>query len=301
MELLVVIAIVGILIALLVPAVQKVRESAARAQCANNLKQIALAVHHYHDANRQIPFDSMKPSRIHPHGEYGPQSTAWSWLARLLPYVEQDPLYRQAGIPDKRLYDGSDAVAAQVPLFLCPSDGYSGSGPGSDAADLGVWNPPFIQAGYTNYKGVSGANWGWGELRWRNTGVNGSANSFARGDGVLYRSDYLHKKGFIAITDGLSNTFLIGEALPEKSKWCAWAYANGAVGTCAIAPNAVSLSGKDYDPWDWENNYAFSSRHAGGLHFAMADGSVHFVNNSITLSVYRALATIQGHEVAVLP
>src|SRR5260370_24074003 len=181
MELLVVIAILGILLALLVPAVQQVRETAARTQCTNNLKQIALAVHLYHDASRHIPFNSLKSSTSPPYGNYGPRTTAWSWLARLLPCIEQEPLYRQAGIPDKRLYDARDAVAAQLPLFLCPSDGYSSGGPGSDTADLGVWNPPLIRAGYTNYKGVSGANWGWGESRWRNVRHNDSPLWFVVG------------------------------------------------------------------------------------------------------------------------
>ncbi len=293
-ELLVVIGIIGVLVGLLLPAVQKVREAAARTQCASNLRQVALAVHHYHDAQRYLPHDYFD-------GTYGSDTKAWSWLARLLPYLEQGNLYREANISKNTLYESRLAVATQIPVFLCPSDSFSSIGPRDDAADLGMWNPPFIVAGQTNYKGISGANWGWGESRWRNRGTNGSVDGTASGDGLFYRWDWRQKKRLTAITDGQSNTFMIGEALPEKTKWCAWAYSNDAVGTCAIAPNARSEGGAPFDPWDWSNTYAFASRHPGGLHFALADGSVRFVSDGIDLATYRGLATIRGGETVSLP
>lgn len=146
-ELLVVIAIIAILIGLLLPAVQKVRAAAPRIKRQNNLKQIALAVHSYHDAHNRFPENSLPG----PSGPYGPQTKAWSWLARILPYAEQDNLYRQAGIPSRTLYEARDVVATPVNLYLCPSD--SSGQPRDDAADLGIWNPPFIAAAPTNYKG----------------------------------------------------------------------------------------------------------------------------------------------------
>src|SRR4051794_20591492 len=100
-ELLVVIAIIAILIGLLLPAVQKVREAAARMQCANNLKQLGIAVHSYHDANNRIPYDSSPEAGD--SATWGKDGTNWSWLARILPYVEQDNLYKQAGIPTNTL------------------------------------------------------------------------------------------------------------------------------------------------------------------------------------------------------
>jgi prepilin-type N-terminal cleavage/methylation domain-containing protein len=300
-ELLVVIAIIGVLIALLIPAVQKVRESAARVQCQNNLKQIALATHNFHDTYRILPYNSLKPTTQPPFGVYGPQTKSWSWLALLLPYLEQQALYRKGDIPNKSLYDSRDVVAAQLPVFLCPSDGYSAAGPSADAADLGEWFPPFITAGYTNYKGVGGSNWAWGESRWRNIGANGQIDGLSAGDGMFFRSDYRVKKGFAAVTDGLSNTFMAGEALPAKSKWCNWAYANNACGTCAIGPNAVQEDGRDFDPWVWHDSYGFSSRHSGGLFFACADGAVHFIADTIELETYRALATIAGREAVSVP
>jgi prepilin-type N-terminal cleavage/methylation domain-containing protein/prepilin-type processing-associated H-X9-DG protein len=295
LELLVVIAIIGVLIGMLLPAVQRARESAARAQCLNNLRQLALAVHHYHDSQHYLPYDSFD-------GPHGSNTKAWSWLARLLAYVEQGNLYRRANITQNTLYESRDAVAAQIPVLLCPSDGFSAQGPRADAADLGLGKYlPHILAGQTNYKGVSGANWAWGDSRWRNIGTNGSLDGLRYGDGLFYRWDWTEKKRLTAVTDGLSNTFMIGEALPEKTIWCCWAYANGAVGTCAIAPNATAEDGTPFSPHDWHNTYAFSSRHPGGLQFALADGSARFISDRLDLAIYRALATIRGGEPVTAP
>jgi prepilin-type processing-associated H-X9-DG protein len=112
----------------------------------------------------------------------------------------------------------------------------------------------------------------------------------------MFRTDILAPRRLLAITDGLSNTFLIGEDVPALNNWCSWPYATHAYGTCAIPPNAVRSNGKPFDPNDWYNNHSFRSRHPGGLQFAFADGSVHFVAAAINLDLYRALATIQGGE-----
>ncbi|VTR92470.1 Uncharacterized protein OS=Pirellula staleyi (strain ATCC 27377 / DSM 6068 / ICPB 4128) GN=Psta_0188 PE=4 SV=1: SBP_bac_10 [Gemmata massiliana] len=296
-ELLVVIGIIAVLIGLLLPTVQKVRSAAAGASCRSNLKQIALATHVYHDVNGVLPVDSCNA--------YGPQSHSWSWLARILPFVEQDNLYRDGNIPANTLFQSRTAVASRVKLFLCPSDTAYDAGPRTDAADLGVYDgpefPPPINAGQTNYKGVSGSNWAWGDARWRNPGTNGSSDGLTYGDGLFYRSDYLSPKKLIAITDGTSNTFMVGEDVPVKNNWCSWPYANNAVGTCAIGPNAKQLNGTEYAPNDWYNVYSFRSRHPGGLFFAFADGSIHFITDVIDLQVYRAAATIRGGEVVTLP
>ena len=296
-ELLVVLSIVAVLVALLIPAVQRIREAGNRAQCADNLKQIALAVHAYHDVNKRIPYNQFGP-----YGG-GPNSYAWSWLARLLPYIEQTNLYVAGQIPEQTL-EQSGVMATQINLFLCPSD-TAGAGPRLDAGNL-----TGVAVGQTNYKGVSGANWGDdGEgnggvdfpTDWRNPGANGSFDGHSDGDGMFYRMDYLRPLNLMHIGDGLSNTFMIGEDVPALDQFCSWPYANNAAGTCAIPPNVNAPGGGNYPPWDWQNNESFRSRHPSGLQFAYADGSVHFIADSIALSVYRAMATINGNETPEAP
>ena len=125
-------------------------------------------------------------------------------------------------------------------------------------------------------------------------------NGKGKGDGIFFRTDIIHP-ALTDITDGTSNTFMIGEDIPLLNCWCAWPYANDATGTCAIPPN-VNLD-LAYGVCDaaataadsaWANTFSFRSRHAGGLQFAYADGSVHFIAQSIDLPTYRALSTIQG-------
>jgi prepilin-type N-terminal cleavage/methylation domain-containing protein/prepilin-type processing-associated H-X9-DG protein len=302
-ELLVVIAIIGILIGLLLPAVQKVREAANRIKCSNNLKQIALAVHTYHDAQGNFPVNSGTSLAL---ADYN-----WSWLARILPYIEQDALYRQANIPTNTLAASSAQIEMQVKTFLCPSDPLSNAGPRTD--EFNITGTP---VGQTNYKGVSGANWGndggigntgsaggaFGcDAQWRNASASGSYNGLDDGDGMFYRDDFKKPISMRDILDGTSNTFMVGEDVPSMNMHCDWPFANHATGTCGIGPNAMNSSGQPYAASDWPNVYSFHSMHNGGLQFAMADGSVTFVPNTITLQVYRALATRSGGEVATLP
>ncbi len=135
-ELLVVISIIGVLIALLLPAVQAARESARRAQCANNLKQLALAVHNFHDAHGTFPAGRLFT--------YDPTAPNWSWLAEILPQLEQENLYRQANVggnPANNINQSLAQIAQRVTAFLCPSDPDAWRGPCPTPPISTCWTP----------------------------------------------------------------------------------------------------------------------------------------------------------------
>jgi len=194
------------------------------------------------------------------------------------------------------------AVLGEVIAMLnCPSD--QSPRTRTDAADIDT----AAVMGVTSYKGVAGANWGADfypsdqnfSTSYRNIGTNGSYNGLERGDGIFWRGDArFGSLRLERITDGSSNTFMIGEDVPELIIWNAWAYSNGSTATCAIPPNTgVTIPPLGVaDNEDWPNRYSFRSRHPGGLNFANADGSVRFVLETIPLQFYHALATISGAD-----
>jgi prepilin-type N-terminal cleavage/methylation domain-containing protein/prepilin-type processing-associated H-X9-DG protein len=293
-ELLVVIAIIAILIALLVPAVQKVRAAAARAQCGNNLKQIALACHAHHDAKKTLPRNGVpagKPYGGDP-GCCGSDYPYWSFLARILPYIDQLPVFDQGVSQEQAIMNSPQVYGMNILAYFCPADDAMGKGYRNNSANLeGSYGGPALLSSLSNYKGVIGQCWSWGT--WTNT-VAG-CDGLVRGDGVFSRGDYYYRTHLplVAISDGTSNTFMIGEDIPDYDAHVAWFYSNGSLGTCAIPPNYdEGISGW----WDWPNVYSFRSRHTGGLNFAFADGTVHFIAQSISLTTYRALSTIAGNE-----
>lgn len=304
-ELLIALVIIGLLLAILLPAVQAAREAARASHCRSNLRQIAIAVQSYHDGKRRLP-----PSNFQKELNEGPDSQAWSWLAHLLPYLEEQNLFVQGGIPRKTLRE-SNVADSQLDAFLCPSDHFSHLGPRTGAGNLPNKTdeePPF-PVGQTNYKGVSGANWGEDSsikltdigTDWPNDGKNGSKDGQDNGDGILFRSTWQRPRSFRHVTDGLSKTFLAGENLPEKNNWCSWPYANNAHGTCAIPPNVNPVEGRDYSPSFWPNVAGFRSAHPGGVYFSYTDASVRFVADDVDLAVYRGMATIAGRETGTLP
>jgi len=294
-ELLVVIAIIAILIGLLLPAVQKVREAAARMTCQNNLKQLGLAVHNYQDSAGRIPH-SINPN-VHGYGDTG---RSWGWMSKILPQIEQENLYRQGNLGQATAtmptFESVAAVhATQVKAFLCPSD------PSSTVVQRDRHNgSTSAGCGNTNYKGVSGDNWAWGAIT--NVGHTGNSNGLDAGNGMFYRSDEARPLRLELLQDGTSNTLMLGEAVPDRDEHVGWPRSNYSISTCAIPLNQ-SLPGStpQYGKNDWPNVYSFRSRHTGGGNFAMADGGVRFISQTIPLQTYRAMSTHSGGEVFATP
>lgn len=305
-ELLVVIAIIGILVALLLPAIQSAREAARRAQCTNNLKQLALALQNYHDTYQCFSIN------YGGNQQYNNTGTGKSWLIGILPFIEQQQLYSQidftVAIGDNTATanrTANTAVAEQmVKPFLCPSDGDSAPGVQSGRANVGgTW-------GVNNYKAVAGGNWNWGD----HTGVAqltgkwpSDANGLDRGNGIITRNSdnqVLNYTRMANITDGTSLTFAIGEAVPSWCQHTWWWWFNGATATCGIPLNyRIGYGDGQLKAWtgDWNRNYSFFSRHPGGGQFALCDASTHFVTDSIDITLYRQLATINGSESVQVP
>lgn len=323
-ELLVAIAIIAVLIGLLLPAVQKVREAAARAKCQNNLKQKGLALSNFHSACEAFPTLTVTSDGL----------SQFSVQAGLLPFIEQENL-KQLIDPTQRLFflvagqarlNSAQAVAAQtvVKTFLCPSDGQ---------------DPIFTQ-----YQSRFGANALAGTNYVVNTGTGTGTNYDLRypTDGVFW---YNSSQGFRDLTDGTSNTLLMSEALmgtgtddrnvpsPTDPRRQAAAISNlaspnrtgpGIVPSLsdALCARATRWVGDRGVAWIWGNQpqttfsammppnsplpdctahglgwYKAASRHGGGVNVVLCDGSVRFVSDRISLVTWRALATAAGGEV----
>jgi len=285
-ELLTTLALIGLLVSLLLPAVQMAREAARRTQCRNHLKQIGLALHLYHDSNNVFPIN-------YGMGAYNETNRGASWLPRLLPHLDQAPLYSSVRWGEPLTQPDNDLVAKTViGVFLCPSDVH-GNGIMPNRRNS---NDP---RAVTNYKACLGSNWEWGSSAPSMSSAGRNANQT---NGLEHCNGFLCRAGDTPpqttrlgdILDGTSSTFAVGEAVPEWT-WHTWWYGfNASTATCAVRLNSwhrpeTSLS-------DWFENYSFSSRHTGGGHFLMVDGSVRFISENISHYVYRDVATIQGSE-----
>ena len=282
-ELLVVIAIIGILIALLLPAVQAAREAARRAQCTNNMKQLALAQHNYHDS-----FKSFSSGYIREPWAGVNLRERWGWHVLIMPYIEQQPLHdllNTQGFTLEAVCAGlnlsvPDPVATLqtfVPGFVCPSDPndgiahanrHFGGGLGTVAGGLGNWRP-----GITNYIGNRGTRW--------NPQVTNDPH------GVLF---FDSKIRFRDITDGTTNTFMIGERDTPNCRSGSWVgvrnpRGGGSRGIWTSVAHGRGVLNAPNPPFGWGSAWGcgegFSSFHPGGANFAMSDGSVRFVSETI--------------------
>jgi prepilin-type N-terminal cleavage/methylation domain-containing protein/prepilin-type processing-associated H-X9-DG protein len=268
-ELLVVIAIIAILIALLLPAVQKVREAAARSQCSNNLKQLGLALHAHHDTHKKFPHGKVDTTPAN--------DPSWGWAIFLLPFVEQAPLY-QIVSPDTKLLKTvlTDNTAAgvknlQIPLavFLCPSDPDGNTL--NNNRKFKVNNVDIVVA-KSNYVGNNGNA--------ANTG--------------FFNDTSTAKINFAAITDGSSNTIAIGERKTIEGGlagiWTGMSTGTGTqIGWHAImAQTQWSMQKGDSQTNTVVPEQCFSSKHTGGANFLLGDGSVRFISETINFSAWVA-------------
>ena len=312
-ELLVVIAIIGILVGLLLPAVQAAREAARRMQCSNNVKQLSLAFHNYHDTFRNFPINFAWRSRPGLGGG-GPaiSDTGKSWLQMVLPFIEQTSLFNSidfrfglrvtGGIPgDAAAIQRNRAAAATViQTYLCPSDGQHENGLLSQRSDTVASTELWA---VTNYKACAGSNWNAGVFAWTNNlgGRNGgNSDGLNAGNGVLCSNQQNTNPitRMRDLTDGTSNTFIIGEALPNLSQWNWWYNPNAVTATTAIPLNRALRVARAIG--DWPNNYNFNSRHTGGGNFGMGDGGVRFVSDNVATDIYRGYATISSGEIVTM-
>ena len=292
-ELLVVIAIIAILIGLLLPAVQKVREAAARMSCQNNLKQMGLAVHNYESVTNYIP-----PSRLNRDG-------CMTWCALLLPYIEQDNLFRSWTSPNDSYYLQSDAVRqAQVKIYYCPArrspNGISVSTLTGNIGDVPERGNPAVQpypGALGDYACVTGDNKP-GNTESSDTPTCTGMMIAARYTNVGNRltvPPWQHINKFGSVADGLSNTMMIGEKhvikgfegvsilLPsgkyigDGSIWNSDMLQN--VGRAAGPKNPLALSVND--DFGTQNVESFGSSHTGVVQFVFGDGSVKALRTSI--------------------
>lgn len=308
-ELLVVIAIIGILVSMLLPAVQTARETARRTDCQNRLKQQALGMHTFVDARGRFPMNMGCESTTTtcPWTAYPDTNKGRSWISEILPFVERSDVYNKIGFDTKSFVQNASAYSQGLVELRCPSD----SGPSVRAdnyARTGSSYPFTGTYGVTNYKSVAGGNsdqapfsiyFNCGQSR---SCVSGGGWSGADdGNGVACRNYYNAKKNFTytrSIRDGLSKTLAVGESVPDWMGCSMWGHFGGAWATCGYPINykveqgdgfmvANRASGSPVYP-------SFFSRHPGGGSFALCDASVSWISNSIDTALYSALAAIDG-------
>jgi prepilin-type N-terminal cleavage/methylation domain-containing protein/prepilin-type processing-associated H-X9-DG protein len=313
-ELLVVIAIIAILIGLLLPAVQKVREAAARTTCSNNLKQLGVACHNYHSSYDKLPYGILRhqgspadPLTYWPSPET-PTNRRYALMHQLLPYIEQEALFRRwndLNFNANRLEPGGTVEWAgehffkqKVKTLICPSNPNAGNSLNPDGQ--------YFITHYFGSAGTRGYNRG---------GYAGGAavrpSHFDYKDGVFVQNQRFTLQG---IADGTSNTLMLGERHyfdPEFDKydpitdwgWC-WfgGTADAFLGTSVRinyrwAPGKLATA-TAVDVEDRMN--AYGSGHSGGAMFALGDGSVRFIRDSIDLVQFRAMGTRAGGEVVTI-
>lgn len=286
MELLVVIAVIGILVSLLLPAVQQVREAARRTECSNHIRQLSLGMMNFESSLKRLPTGWQVSDLSDPASGPG-----WGWAYTLLPYVEQQSIFDQ--IDPKVSVDDhqhEDVLRELVPVYQCPSD------PADNLLNLNEdVHGPHARPGWalhdpnapheehwiarSNYSGVFGSN----EIE----------DEPLDGNGVFYGNSHLHLRD---IVDGLSNTMLLGERRNDFGH-LAWA----GVFPDVDEPFARVVGSADHPPNHPDGHFDdFRSFHPQGANFTFADGSTRMINETIDAAVFQALATRDGGEIVQL-
>lgn len=285
-EVVVVVAILGVLVSLLVPAIQKARAAAARVECSNKIKQLGLALQNYHSVHSTLPAGM--------YWQKGKDPMRMStWLTRMLPYIEQQSLWETAVAAYKSssnplLNPPHTPIATLVGAFICPSDGR--------AAQIQYAPKDKIRVALTSYLGVSGRD-------------------YSTQDGCLYRDSRIR---FVDITDGTSTTLLMGERPPSADFQFGWWYAGAGqqfTGSCdmilgveeknllPIVVGSCAPGNYQFSPGRFDNQcdmFHFWSPHAGGGHFLFADGSVRLLSYDAA-PIMPALASRAGGETIQKP
>jgi prepilin-type N-terminal cleavage/methylation domain-containing protein/prepilin-type processing-associated H-X9-DG protein len=330
-ELLVVITIIGILIALLLPAVQAAREAARRMQCANNLKQITLAFYNYENTHGTFP-PCLSTWTYDPYGAPIAGKTTFSHLVYILPYIEQQGIYDQLKF-NKNCWEGTDAdnpnrvyAGVVMPPYVCPTDPLS-----TERVTSGTRHaaPAFNVLVATTGRSYSASGWvhicspyhthnpSDEPLSPNGYCLNTGGDTWGEGFQPLYDlSDPEHRKlvrRSSEIKDGLSNTLAFGEEVSECNNWTSWIYgdwpytytANGINLRVPQAASDGSCCKSSGGNWGLGSNcgscWMFRSRHPGGMNGSMADGSVSFINDGINMQTFMRLGTIAGGEIVAAP
>ncbi|MFW6106817.1 MAG: DUF1559 domain-containing protein [bacterium] len=317
-ELLVVIAIIGILVALLLPAVQAAREAARRSQCTNNLKQFGLGLHNYHDTHKGFPIGGTGTSGTLPRA---------GWQTLVLPFMEQGPLHDQLHFDGPRpgveyggvqgsvtrqvLADGDEAGEKQVPYAMCPSSNWPSHMPGSTSTQFKT-TANWAQSTYTGSIGsqptpsANGACSPFNAFAESFPGCSAAETNYARSTNPQCVSGMFSYYGVFLkisnVTDGTSNAIFVGEVRPDCHSHATygWWFSNsmGNAHASTVAPineattcdKSKQISNPDCTA---KNNYnyswGFKSPHPGGTQFLMVDGSVHFLSETIDHGTYQRL------------